>query len=99
MAAVPVLATDLVREQLLTLLNRSDENFEAEVNDFAKELQIIHDEKSENQRSLEQRNFGYTALDRDQLWTTVQNECPGEVYEPTTNDWLSQYEPEDDIPF
>ena len=99
MAAVPVLATDLVREQLLTLLNRSDENFEAEVNDFAKNLQLVHDEESERQRSLEQRNFGLTALDRDQLWTTMMNECPGEVYEPTTSDWLSQDEPEDDIPF
>ena len=99
MTYAPIGTTDIVREQLLELLNNSDKHFAPEVNDFAKELQIIHDEKSENQRSLEQRNFGYTALDRDQLWTTVQNECPGEVYEPTTSDWLSQDEPEDDIPF
>ena len=99
MTYAPIGTTDIVREQLLKLLNNSDEHFAAEVNDFAKELQLLHDEKSENQRSLEQRNFGYTALDRDQLWTTVQNECPGEVYEPTTSDWLSQDEPEDDIPF
>jgi hypothetical protein len=99
MTYAPIGTTDIVREQLLELLNDSDKHFAAEVNDFAKELQLLHDEKSENQRSLEQRNFGYTALDRDQLWTTVQNECPGEVYEPTTSDWLSQDEPEDDIPF
>ena len=99
MTYAPIGTTDIVREQLLELLNNSDKHFAAEVNDFAKELQLLHDEKSENQRSLEQRNFGYTALDRDQLWTTVQNECPGEVYEPTTSDWLSQDEPEDDIPF
>tara|TARA_R100000084_G_C4635093_1_gene140566 strand:+ start:61 stop:360 length:300 start_codon:yes stop_codon:yes gene_type:complete len=99
MTYAPIGTTDIVREQLLKLLNNSDEHFAAEVNDFAKELQLLHDEQSENQRSLEQRNFGYTALDRDQLWTTVQNECPGEVYEPTTSDWLSQDEPEDDIPF
>ena len=98
MTYAPIGTTDIVREQLLELLNDSDKHFAAEVNDFAKELQLLHDEKSENQRSLEQRNFGYTALDRDQLWTTVQNECPGEVYEPTTSDWLSQDEP-DDIPF
>lgn len=99
MTYAPIGTTDIVREQLLELLNNSDKHFAAEVNDFAKELQLLHDEQSENQRSLEQRNFGYTALDRDQLWTTVQNECPGEVYEPTTSDWLSQDEPEDDIPF
>jgi|TARA_R100000081_G_scaffold73388_1_gene39911 hypothetical protein len=99
MTYAPIGTTDIVREQLLELLNDSDKHFAAEVNDFAKELQLLHDEQSENQRSLEQRNFGYTALDRDQLWTTVQNECPGEVYEPTTSDWLSQDEPEDDIPF
>jgi hypothetical protein len=99
MAAVPVLATDLVREQLLTLLNRSNENFEAEVNDFAENLQLIHDEESERQRSLEQRNFGYAPFDPDQIWAHQMNECPGEVYEPTTSDWLSQDEPEDDIPF
>jgi len=99
MTYAPIGTTDIVREQLLELLNDSDKHFHAEVNDFAKELQLLHDEKAEDQRSLEQRNFGYTSLDRDQLWTTMMNECPGEVHEPTTSDWLSQDEPEDDIPF
>ena len=99
MTYAPIGTTDIVREQLLKLLNNSDEHFAAEVNDFAKELQLLHDEKSENQRSLEQRNFGYAPFDPDQIWAHQMNECPGEVHEPTTNDWLSQYEPEDDIPF
>jgi|9_EtaG_2_1085328.scaffolds.fasta_scaffold01103_13 hypothetical protein len=99
MAARPVIATDLVREQLLELLNDSDKHFAAEVNDFAKNLQLVHDEESESQRSLEQRNFGYTSYDPDQIWSHQINECPTEVYEPTNSDWLSQDEPEDNIPF
>ena len=90
--------TDIVREVLLALLNRSDEQFHEEVNDFAQELQLLHDEQSEKQRSLEQRNFGYNSLDPDQIYAHQINECPGEVHEPTTSDWLSQDAPED-MPF
>ena len=64
--------------------------------DLYKEVQRAVDETAKETRSIEQRNMG---IDPDQLWQTYINECPGEVHEPTTNDWLSQYEPEDDIPF
>ena len=64
-------------------------------NDLYQAVQLAIDETAKETRSIEQRNMG---IDPDQLWQTHINECPGEVHEPTTSDWLSQDAPED-MPF
>ena len=86
----------LTNEWAVHLKDCMQESKSTGFNDLYKEVQRAVDETAKETRSIEQRNMG---IDPDRLWQTYINECPGEVHEPTTNDWLSQYEPEDDIPF
>jgi hypothetical protein len=86
----------LTNEWAVHLKDCMQESKSTGFNDLYKEVQRAVDETAKETRSIEQRNMG---IDPDRLWQTYINECPGEVHEPTTNDWLSQYEPEDNIPF
>lgn len=85
----------LTNEWAVHLINCMQQSKATGFNDLYKELQRAVDETAEETRSIEQRNMG---IDPDQLWQTYNNECPGEVHEPTTSEWLSQDAPED-MPF